>query len=221
MSASAPIVLWDIDGTLLAAEEHGLDLFYEAIGDIVPGASVSSVNPHGKTDWQILGELLDASGLDRRFAPAISEKLDILSQRLVTPPHTLRLLDGAAAMLQALKARRVRNGLLTGNSPTRARHKLKGAGLDLSLIDWQACYFGGRASARSDICLEARAANPLTGLHVFGDTPNDHAAASAADIPFVAVCTGVYNRNAFADKKCRLIVDDLISGREAILGLFR
>lgn len=215
MTASRPIILWDIDGTLLAAGDGGLEHYHRAISAVTGAPQEPVVDTHGKTDWQVILEMLAAAGLDAGIAPAVSAELDKLSDVFLAESR-LALLPDVAETLGRLREAGIRNGLLTGNSEMRSRHKLRGAGLDLDLFDWEVCFFGSRSPVRSHLAASARTRHPEASLLIVGDTPFDGTAARAAQIPFLAICTGKYDREAFADSGAVAVVDTLAQGYDAI-----
>lgn len=198
MADQRPVILWDIDGTLLEAGNGGLEQYYQAIAEVTGSDARVELTTHGKTDWQVINEMLIEASLPISFAEAVSAQLDKNStryldeERLVLLPMVLETLGGLASA-------DIRNGLLTGNSQARSRYKLVGAGFDPDLIDWSVAFFGSRASKRSDIAISARESLPGTSLLIVGDTPFDGYAANAADIPFLAICTGNYRADAFVE----------------------
>lgn len=137
MSKEAPIVLWDIDGTLLAAGDGGITHFHKAVTNVLGKKELPSLAAHGKTDWQIIREILEEAQLDLELAPKVSEELDRLSGVYLTTARAT-LLPYVNQVLERLKAQGIRNGLLTGNSELRSRRKLEGGGVDTALIDWLA-----------------------------------------------------------------------------------
>lgn len=189
---TATTILWDIDGTLLASDRSGRDLYREAIGELVPAALLGQVVTHGKTDLQITQEYLRGAGLDPVIAPSVIAVLDRLSAFYAAPRDALDALPGAADALRHFLDLGIGNGLLTGNTPSRARYKLGGAGIDPALIDWRRGFFGIDTSVRSQLAIAARRALPGERLVIVGDTPADGQAAAAAGIPFIGVCTGSY-----------------------------
>jgi phosphoglycolate phosphatase len=204
----APIVLWDIDGTLLAAEGGGLSHYHHAMSAVMPGITLPGLDTHGKTDWQIILELLDAAGAERVLAPAVSAQLDRNADVFLGDARAT-LLPGVPEVLRQLHQRGLCNGLLTGNSELRGRNKLTGAGLDPGLIDWDCSFFGSRSSTRPDLTRTARRTWPETKLLIVGDTPLDGIAAAAAGIPFAAVCTGVYRQTDFVGIQTTAVLDEL------------
>ena len=215
-----PVVLWDIDGTLLAARDSGLEHYHRALVTVAPAAPRPTIATHGKTDWQVLLELLAAAGLSAGLAPAVSAELDRQST-VFRDGARLTLLPGVAAALARTRALGCRNGLLTGNSEARSRNKLVGAGLDSDLIDWRACLFGSRSPTRPALAVAARQRFPDTALAIVGDTPEDGLAAAAAGIPFVAVATGIFDRAALTATCAVAVLDDIVAVPEVVADLLR
>ena len=211
-SSPAPVLLWDIDGTLLYNDVRGLGPYLDAIARVAPDVSVPGIVTHGKTDWQIICELLEAANLDIGLAEAVSKQLDAVSLSYRQPDGALKLLPFVPEALRTFRDAGLSNGLLTGNSIGRSRMKLTGAGLDASLIDWDAGFFGSRTRVRSDLSLAARARFAGVPMLLIGDTPLDGHAAQKAGIPFVAICTGVYEASAFQNEDCLLVLEDLGNG---------
>lgn len=216
MTNQSRIVLWDIDGTLLAAGDGGITHFHRAISIVSGKQQLPHLDVYGKTDWQIVREILEAAQLDLELAPKVSEELDRLSDVYLTTARAT-LLPGVNEILAKFKAQGITNGLLTGNSELRSRRKLEGGGVDTTLIDWSAVFFGSRSLASSALAASARAIYPATPLVIIGDTPLDGAAAKAANIPFIAVCTGNYDKFAFVDSDVFAVIDTLSEGYGAIM----
>lgn len=216
MTAIQPIILWDIDGTLLAAGDGGLEHYHRAISAVTGEPTEPVIDTHGKTDWQVILEMLAAAGLDAGIAPAVSTELDRLSDVFLAESR-LTLLPDVAGTLGRLREAGIRNGLLTGNSEMRSRYKLQGAGLDLDLLDWAVCFFGSRSPVRPHLTASARRRHPEASLLIIGDTPFDGTAAMAAQIPFLAVCTGKYSRETFAGSDAIAVIDTLAQGYDAIV----
>ena len=85
------------------------------------------------------------------------------------------------------------------------------------MIDWSAGFFGVRSPVRSALTASARQAHPNTRLLIIGDIPFDGIAAKAAGIPFLAVCTGKYDRSAFEESDAVAVIDSLVDGYDMIL----
>lgn len=219
-SSTAPTtILWDVDGTLLFnAASGGGELYHRAV-EVVAGRELHPplARAHGKTDGQILFEILEAFELDSARHDDAVAALDALSVERATAGDRREIAPGIPEALAAAAERGWINALLTGNSATRSRVKLAGAGLDPELFDWSRSFFGDRARERRDITLAARAALPDERLVIIGDTPRDDDAAVAAGIPFIAVATGVYAMDALRETGALLVVPTIAEGLDAVL----
>ncbi|MFN8120691.1 MAG: haloacid dehalogenase-like hydrolase [Micropruina glycogenica] len=188
---------WDIDGTLVRSPGNRTDLFTEATATF----GVEPVQPPGPRDGftdRRLAELhLGSSGLDVARVDDFLGQLDDLSEAFYahTPRETV---PGAQRALALTKKAGWRNGLLTGNTPRRARVKLRTSGFDLDLIDWELFASGGFVSDRAELGRQARALAGDGPLLVLGDTAQDAIAAEAAGAVFVAVNTDADQLQAIA-----------------------
>lgn len=200
----AILVLFDIDGTLLLTDGAGRAAIRTAL-EAVYGTSgpVDGYDFHGKTDPQIVVELMTGAGL---LEPAVRARLRevwpiylaALERELEARRGAGRItvLPGAAELLSTLAARsEISLGLLTGNIEEGARLKLQAAGVPW-LFDVGA--FGSDSELRSEIariaversCSQGSGgAGPATTV-VVGDTPEDVACARSVSARSVAVATG-------------------------------
>ena len=206
-------VLWDVDGTLLMNGAKAGSLYDEAI-EFVSGYAPGGTRPgeHGKTDGQIIAERLAQYELDPDLHAAVGAKLDELSVVASTSSHRRKPTPGVGAALAAVAEDGWTNALLTGNSPTRARAKLSGAGIDIGAFDWKHSFFGDRTRRRSEITAAASAALLDQPSVIIGDTPSDDLAAATAGIPFIAVATGIFSRAELGETGAVVVLDDLVSG---------
>jgi phosphoglycolate phosphatase-like HAD superfamily hydrolase len=212
-------ILWDVDGTLVRNGKDAGNLYHEAIELAVGHAiAVRLPNTHGKTDGQILRESLAAHGLPEALHASASVHLDELSRLRHENGNHREICPGVLAALAAASNAGWVNALLTGNSANRSRYKVTGAGIDPTLFDWDHSYFGHETPVRSDLTLAAKADHPSDVLVIIGDTPGDDIAARAAGIPFLAVATGVYPADDLRETGAELVVDDLESGLDSLLG---
>lgn len=124
------LVLFDIDGTLLSAGGQSARALGEALLEVFGTAGpLECFDFSGKTDPQIVGELMQGAGL---ADPLIEERraraLDLYLQRFrksLRPEHVTAK-PGVAALLAALAGEPgVTLGLLTGNLEPSARLKLE------------------------------------------------------------------------------------------------
>lgn len=199
------LVLFDIDGTILQSAGAGRRAIHAALSARgVDLALAGGVRFDGKTDPQIVVELLDASGDPSPADPhRISELLELylghLARDLAEPGHHSRLLPGIPALLDRLEADAgVVLGLLTGNVMTGAHLKLRAAGLDPDRFRVGA--YGSDHHQRGELpAIAAQRAKPHFGriprgpeVVIIGDTPADVRCGDAIGARSVAVATGGY-----------------------------
>lgn len=191
------LLLFDIDGTLISSQGKAfaalLKAFRQVVGAEPPAAGYS---PAGKTDPQIVAELLDRVVTNHRerkqlVAEVLAAYLKTLPEA-VKKPH-VRLLPGVAELLPVLAENpQVALGLVTGNIRGGAQFKLELAGL------WHYFSFGAFGSdshQRNQLLPYAwRRAEELFGVRfspehtvVVGDTPADVACAKAWNAKAIAV----------------------------------
>jgi phosphoglycolate phosphatase-like HAD superfamily hydrolase len=197
------ILLFDIDNTLLQGSKSHRQAFHEALNRVYGiHGDVESINPHGKTDRQIIAEVLARNGVDKKTASkGLEECMDVMVcafARLVKQ-EKLVVLDGVFEMLNLLQSHPFGLGLVTGNLESIAWEKLQRAGLKKHFL------FGGFGSDHAmrsklvGIALErARKIFPdasTTPVFLIGDTPRDIVAGRDAGVYTIAVATGVYTQN--------------------------
>jgi phosphoglycolate phosphatase len=200
------LVLFDIDGTILLTAGAGRRAIVKAISEAVgDGAPLSDVRFDGKTDPQIVAELLEAAGQQGPHAPDRVEALcrryvDLLALELQRPTSRTTIMPGVLDLLDRLDAEPgVILGLLTGNLAEGAALKLKSGGLDPHRFRVGA--YGSDAAHRPDLPpIAARRAETLFGrvpsgpeVVIIGDTPADVACGECISARAVAVATGAYS----------------------------
>lgn len=212
-----PIILFDIDGTLIRAGGAGKRAMESALCEEFGVDAVrAAVEYSGRTDRAIAADLLAAHGRE----PSPANVAGLVAAYLGRLPAALRdrpgeVLPGVRELLAALAGRAdVLVGLLTGNARAGARLKLGHYGL------WGgfACGgFGDDVFDRDDVARAAvadaarhlgRAIDPAE-LWVIGDTPLDVSCARAVGATAVAVCTGWHTRAELADCRPDHLFDDL------------
>jgi phosphoglycolate phosphatase-like HAD superfamily hydrolase len=199
------LVLFDIDGTILQSAGAGRRAIHAALAARgVNLAAAGEVRFDGKTDPQIVVELLVASGDPAPEDPArISEVLEAylahLERDLAEHGHRSRLMPGIPHLLDRLEGDRgVVLGLLTGNIVRGARLKLRAAGLDP--VRFRVGAFGSDHRLRDELpAIAARRAEPHFGrlprgpeVVIIGDTPADVRCGEGIGARAVAVATGGY-----------------------------
>jgi phosphoglycolate phosphatase-like HAD superfamily hydrolase len=214
----ATYILWDIDGTLILNAPSAGSLYVDAIRlvtGIVP--SVRVPDPHGMTEGQLLGDMLELNGHSRELLPEVLTRLDILAREQHESGHTRDAAVGVDAALRAVADRGWTNALLTGNGPLRARYKIIAAGIDPEAFDWGHSFFGHESPTRHDLTAEVAESIGDARALIIGDTPKDGEAADSAGIPFIAVATGAFSVDELRATSALVVVDDLESGLADVL----
>ncbi len=200
------LVLFDIDGTLLLTNGAGrraiTAALAEEVGDI---SSFEAIRFDGKTDPQIVGELLQAAGYSEPHARARVSELcrryvTLLERELEERTTRVSLLPGAFTLLERLeKHDSVVLGLLTGNLREGAALKLRSAGIEPKRFVVGA--YGCDSAHRADLpAIAARRAHaqfnrlPLGDeIVIIGDTPADMTCGSSIGARALGVGTGSYS----------------------------
>ena len=203
----APLVLFDVDGTLLLTDDP---LFGQATtgaiesvwGCRVAPDSIEGVDHAGQTALKITREILQRDGLDddaidewlgRWCEEASARYLDLLAN---ADTSGWRSPDGTAEALSRIP----RRALLTGNPEPVARARMDKLGLAEFFARGEGA-FGCEAEERADlIALARRRAGdwPREETIVVGDTPVDVAGARAAGIHVVAFASNRCHRDELA-----------------------
>ncbi len=214
------LALFDIDGTLLLSQGLGRAAKARAMREVFgTEANVQAYPFGGKTDWQILNDLLNPLGwtseavgarmaeYETRFAHYMR---DLAAEFTATP------LPGALELVQALDARAdVLVGVVTGNTRETAPVKLRAGGFEPSLFRVGA--FGSESYNRNDLpALAIQRAEALIGqtiapadVFVIGDTVADVMCARAVGAVAVAVLTGFEAREALLASRPDYVLNDL------------
>ena len=214
------VILWDIDGTLVSSRASLADKHVKAAEVFLGRDLPDQERIAGKTDRQILHELLKAHGTDPSPA-ALTEvlgTLDALSIEEVSQ-FPVPTIPGAAAALDTARSRGWVNGLLTGNTPARARSKLESASI-WGAFDLNFSFFGDNASSRLDLVAEGASAIRSEGhfeVIIVGDTPLDIQSAQKHGLRVVAVATGLYSAADLGNLNPDLLISDWESGSTSFL----
>jgi phosphoglycolate phosphatase-like HAD superfamily hydrolase len=222
-------VLWDIDGTLITTGVVGRRALEEGAAEAAGLGSVPEISMGGKTDPQIIGEILEAAGVgDDRIGELIPRALAaaerLLAQWRSRMTSEGRVHPGVRAVLQRLDAmEEVRQSLLTGNVEANAFVKVDTFGL-AGFFDFAVGAYGRDQAERDNlvpIALERVAR--LRGEHyapaqvwIIGDTAHDLRCARAGGVRCMLVGTGREGLGPLGDLRPDLLLPDL-SDTEAVL----
>ncbi len=226
------LYLFDVDGTLIYAHGAGRLALTRALEDIYGTAGPADrYDSRGKTDPQIVFELMTAAGIPRA---AVQTRLGDCFQtyvrhleELIATGHPVDVMPGITEVLQALSSRPdALVGLLTGNIEGGARAKLRPTGL---LPYFRIGAFGSDDADRRRLPGIARErARALVGSEVpfqhmviIGDTPLDIDCARACGAVAVAVATGQHRAEELGACSPDLLISDFSHVDAALLALTR
>jgi phosphoglycolate phosphatase len=198
------LVLFDIDGTLLNSGGMGRASMQRALGQVFGSPGNPSYRYDGKTDKQIVRDVMRLEGhsdehIDSRMEKLIELYLEGLRIGAKDGKFNVRPLEGVVELLDALEPREdVVLGLLTGNVEPGARIKLTAAGLDPDRFRINA--FGSDHEHRPQLpAIAQRRASETLGLEiagdrvvVIGDTPADIECGRSLGAKAIGVASGHY-----------------------------
>ena len=197
------LVLFDIDGTILRSNGAGRRAMITALREIFGGTGPEDHSYDGKTDPQIVREVMRIEGhrdthIDERMDALMTLYLIHLERELVAAKTIVY--PGIRELLDALEARDdTVLGLLTGNLREGAHAKLRAAGIDPGRFRIGA--FGSDHEHRPELPAVARQRAQaelgidLDGEHlvIIGDTPADIECGRALGVRAIGVATGSYS----------------------------
>ncbi len=223
-----PIVLFDIDGTLIYSGKTGRKALGRVLKELYGwGEDLSGIAVEGRTD----PATAKAAFLKYRGEPPteaeLSQVFELYVQKLppeVQKSETFRVLPGVEPLLEQLSQKTgVAVGIATGNIEAGARIKLERAGLNRYLP------FGGFGSDSPDrtaltrIAIERgrkklSGAGGLNEILVVGDTPLDVKSGREAGARTVGVATGSWTADDLSRAGADVVLSDL-TDTEAFLSL--
>jgi phosphoglycolate phosphatase-like HAD superfamily hydrolase len=199
-----PILLFDIDGTLLHVKKMFMqELIHTVMTDLgLSRRRLSGMSFAGRTDRDIFGEIVglitDESDKKRElFTEIKTAYLSVLLREL--KPENVNLIDGALETVHFAVESGLDLGLCTGNFREAAHKKVESAGLA------NVFPFGGFGCDHADRkhlpeaahaeYVDYRGIKPDRRAYVvIGDTPNDVRSAKHFGARSVAVTTGSFSR---------------------------
>lgn len=215
------VVLFDIDGTILASGGVGRRAMEGALRAHFGTVGPDHYRYDGKTDRQIARELMRASGfaddeIDARMNAMLADYLVRLELELADGPRNMKVHAGILSLLDALESRAgVLLGLLTGNIAGGATLKLRAAGI--APHRFRVGAFGSDHEHRWELPAIAQArASELLGYGVVGnsvvivgDTPADVQCGRGIGARAVAVATGHFSVADLAAHAPHAVFEDL------------
>jgi len=230
LARDARLVLFDVDGTLISAGRAARESILAALSAVLGWeGSADGTDFSGKTDPQILRELVAGSVGSARFEATLSAVLDRYVEELAVRlrPEAVVSKPGVPALLERLAVDpRVTLGLLTGNIERGARMKLEPPGFNRYFP------FGAFGDDSADrYCLPPVAiarARESTGREfsgrsvvIVGDSIHDVACGRSLGARAIAVATGPTPAEKLAAERPEALFSDFSDverAAEAILG---
>ncbi len=211
------LILFDIDGTLVRGGPAKVAFHTAMLETFGTAGSIESHDFSGKTDPQIVRELLTDAGMEDAVVDAgLPELWDRyiggLEGRIVDNP--MRLLPGVVDLLEALEAEPdVALGLVTGNIIRGARVKLGSVGL---ADRFEVGGYGSDHEIREhlpaialDRAFEVWGVRfPAESAVIVGDTPRDVECGKHEGTRTVAVATGRIPRSRLETTGADAVLDD-------------
>ena len=198
------LVLWDIDGTLIRGGGVGAEVINRAAEAVIGKPIVGeSVMMHGKTDPEILTELLVAAevadeAISELLPAAIAEAERLVALAEAELRRRGEVIGGVVDVLARLRGLPgIRQSLVTGNLAANAAVKLAAFGL-AGYFDVEVGAYGTDHADRNELVpIALERVERLRGerylpsdVWVVGDTPGDFACARAAGVRCLLVATG-------------------------------
>ena len=217
------LVLFDIDGTIMLSAGAGGRAVRRALGEVFGAPGPEQHRFDGKTDPQIVRELMSLAGhgaeqIDARMPALFERYLAYLNDELQVSAAAggIRIMPGIFDLLDALEARAdVVLGLLTGNLAEGARAKLSAGGINPDRFRVGA--YGSDHEVRGELpAVAQRRANEQLGLSfsgrdivVIGDTPADLQCGVAIGCRAIGVATGSYSLEDLREHRPAAVFEDL------------
>jgi phosphoglycolate phosphatase-like HAD superfamily hydrolase len=226
------LVLFDIDGTILLTAGAGKRAIHRALMDVFGTTRPADHRFDGKTDPQIVRELMRMAGhaderIDAGMENLFERYLDYLQDELRAGAEDVRLMPGVVELLDALDARHDATlGLLTGNLVEGARAKLVAAGIDPDRFSVGA--YGSDHETRGELpAVAQRRAREELGLVVsgrdvvvIGDTPADLSCGQAIGARAIGVATGHYSVEDLSSYEPAAVFADLSCTEDVVRAIF-
>ena len=216
--APPPLVLWDIDHTLVRIAGVDREIYARVFAQITGRPLGRLAGMAGRTEQAIVTETLALNGIDApvsfgAFYAALGDAAHELRERMRESGHALA---GAREALAAFQAEGAVQALVTGNLPRVAKIKLEAFGLD-GFVDLAVGGYGDDGSDRAELVrlavkrVETKYGHGYTASHavVIGDTPHDVRGALDCGAAAVGVATGRSSMDQLDEAGASLVLPDL------------
>lgn len=226
------LVLFDIDGTVLLSDGAGKRAVQRALVEVFGSSGPDSHRFDGKTDPQIVRELLRHDGhsdehIDGNLPRALGRYVEMLAEELDRPQHKARTLPGVVDLVDTLSDREdAIVGLLTGNVIEGARAKLIAVGIDPDRFKVGA--YGSDHEMRAELPSVARRrfleafGHDVIGadIVIIGDTPADVKCGQSLGARAIGVATGRYTAGDLLECGAFAAFDDLSDTTAVLAAIF-
>ena len=229
MGMARRLILWDIDGTLITTGVIGRRALEGGAAEAAGLDTVHEVSMGGKTDPQIIAEILAAAGVPDRLITdlvprALATAEGLLAQGRSRMASEGRVHPGVRDVLKQLDAvEGVRQSLLTGNVRTNALVKTETFGL-AGFFDFAVGAYGDDHANRDNLVpfaldrvarLRGERYSP-SEVWIVGDTANDLRCARAGGVRCLLVGTGREGLGSLGGLNPDVLLPDL-SDTEVVL----
>ncbi|MDB4873613.1 MAG: hypothetical protein JWM41_59 [Gemmatimonadetes bacterium] len=222
------LVLFDIDGTILLTDGAGKRAIHRALEEVFGGTGPEDHRFDGKTDPQIVRELMrivghDDEHIDARMPLLLERYVTYLGEELHARPSGITVMPGIHELLDALRERSdVVLGLLTGNLAEGARAKLRAAGIDPE--QFRVGAYGSDHELRGELpaVAQRRARDDLgfdiegRDVVVIGDTPADLQCGRAIGARAIGVATGHFTVEELEEHEAAAVFADLSATMDVV-----
>jgi len=226
------LILFDLDGTVLWTAGAGRRAINAAVLKEVGAGAFDGIRFDGKTDPQIVSEMLAAAGRpsvgNREIVERIFARyLELLEGELADGEQRTTLFPGVADLLDLIEARNDSLlGLLTGNLEGGARLKLEAAGVEFERFRVGA--FGSDDDDRARLPpIAAKRAVPLMGrmpsgadIVIVGDTPADMTCGRSVGARALGVTTGRYSKEELLAAGGFAVFEDLRDNTSVLAAIY-
>lgn len=215
------LVLWDVDHTLIENGGVSKETYALAFELLTGRAPLVRPATDGRTDFEIMCELLSANSVDTKKYVEITQFEGVLGEAMERNVSQLaqrgHILPGVIEVLTVLcSVPTVIQSVLTGNIASNARAKLGAFDLD-RWVDLDVGGFGSDDTVRSKLVDAARqkvlkkyeTSFDRSSTILIGDTLLDVKAAHDGGARMIAVATGVYSPSQLIEAGADVTLDSL------------